>query len=150
MKRSILFILCLTALSVLLIACDPDDSMVAPMQADNSGQEAAQHLAKVNKGMIWADGTVYGTIGTPATFKPESGPFDELYVSSGFLSGIGAISEAKPGDHDYNGGRWHVNALKETIDPAKYAGASSVEELDTADFEATDTYFECPLLPRRN
>jgi hypothetical protein len=150
MNRSILFILCLFVLSVLLIACDPDDSMVAPMQADNTGAEMSQHLAKVNKGMIWADGALFGTIGTPATFKPGAGPFDELYVSNGFLDGIGAISEAKPGDQDYNGGRWHVNALKGTVDPAKYAGASSVEELDTADFEPTETYFECPLLPRRN
>jgi hypothetical protein len=100
--------------------------------------------------MIWADGQLFGTIGTPANFKPGAGPFDELYTGATFLNGIGAISESKPGDQDFNGGRWHVNALKDDVDPGKYAGASSVEELDLGDFEATDTYFECPLLPRRN
>ena len=68
---------------------------------------------------------------TPATFDPASDPFDELYTSgNGFKDGVPLISESKPGDQDYNGGRWHVNILKDDVNPDKYVGASSVEELD--------------------
>ena len=87
---------------------------------------------------------------TPATFNPESDPFDELYAGgNGFKRGVPLISESKPGDQDYNGGRWHQNVLKASVDPDKYKDACSVEDLDLDDFKSTDMYFECPLLPRR-
>lgn len=98
----------------------------------------------------WADCERFAGVVTPATFKPESDPFDELYMGgNGFADGVMLISESKPGDPDYNGGRWHVNRLKSGVDPAKYADACRVEDLDLADFEPTSDYFECPLLPRR-
>ena len=98
----------------------------------------------------WVDGELFNGVVTPATFDPESDPFDELYAGgNGFKDGVPLISESKPGDTDYNGGRWHQNVLKLEVDPAKYADASSVEDLDLADFVFTDNYFECPLLPRR-
>jgi len=95
----------------------------------------------------WVDGILFNSLVAPATFNPESGPFDELYMGGGFKDGVPLISEAKPGDQDFNGGRWHLNVLKEGVDPTKYSDASSVEELDLNDFMATDMYFECPLLP---
>jgi len=147
MKNSILFIAAVVMLSILFIACDPGGNMVEPMQSENLEATPSQQLAKVGRGQIWADGILFGTIGTPTEFKPGAGPFDELYVGPGFLDGIGAISESKPGDQDYNGGRWHVNALKQGVDPNKYLDASSVDDLNPTDFEATATYFECPLLP---
>ena len=150
MKKSIFVIAAGTFLALQLISCSKGDSMAAPMQSENQTGGMQQTLAKVGRGMIWADGILFGTVGTPSSFKPTSGPFDELYTGPGFLDGVGAISESKPGDQDFNGGRWHVNALKESVDPGKYAGASSVEELDLSDFTSTDTYFECPLLPRNH
>lgn len=99
---------------------------------------------------VWADCELFASVVTPATFDPDSDPFDQLYGGgNGFLNGVGIISEAKPGDPDYNGGRWHLNTLKADVDPDKYANACSVEDLDLADFEGTADYFECPLLPRR-
>ena len=88
---------------------------------------------------------------TPATFNPESDPFDELYTGgeNGFKDAAPHISESKPGDQDYNGGRWHRNDLKAGVGPNKYANACKVEDLDLSDFNSTDIYFECPLLPRR-
>ena len=59
------------------------------------------------------------------------------------------ISESGPGDTDYNGGRWHLNVLKGSVDPGKYSNACKLADLDMADFMSTDEYFECPLLPRR-
>ena len=95
--------------------------------------------------MIWADGALYRSVVTPATFKGNGDAFDQLYLGS-FKDGIALISESKPGDRDYNGGRWHLNVLKEGLE-AKYANASSDAELDLSDFEATGNYFECPLQP---
>ncbi|MCK5441469.1 MAG: hypothetical protein KAJ23_06235 [Maribacter sp.] len=102
---------------------------------------------------IWADCILYSGIVVPATFKPESDPFDELYAlpeGSTYKDGVPLISDSKPGDQDYNGGRWHLNVLKEGVDPAKYANACQSEDLDPADFMATDNYFGCPLRPRKN
>ena len=150
MNKSLLFILGAIMLSMVLVACTPDDNMFEPTQSDNMGTATSQYLAKVGRGQIWADYILFGTVGTPTAFKPGAGPFDELFTGANFKDGVGAISESKPGDQDFNGGRWHVNALKEGIDPAKYSSASSVQELDINDFEATSTYFECPLLPKNH
>ena len=104
----------------------------------------------VGRGVAWADCDVYDVIVTPATFKPDHGNFDELYTGGGgFLDGIMLISDSKPRDRDYNGGRWHLNVLKEDVDPAKYTEACSDQDLDLSDFQSMPVYFECPLLPRR-
>lgn len=115
-------------------------------------QQEPQALQKTGRTTIWADCDLYGGIVTPATFDPANGPFDEIYVAgfTTFKDGIGAISESKPGDQDYNGGRWHVNVLNQGVDPTKYLNACSVEDLDLNDFDSTPTYFECPLLPRNH
>ena len=99
---------------------------------------------------MWVDGELFNTVVTPAEFDPANGNFDELYMGGdGFMGGVPLISDSKPGDDDYNGGRWHVNVLKETVDADKYVTATSVEDLDLDDFDAMDVYFECPLLPSR-
>lgn len=100
--------------------------------------------------MTWVDCERFSGLVAPATFDPESDPFDELYAGgNGFKGDAPLISESKPGDADYNGGRWHKNVLKPGVSPDKYANACSVEDLDLNDFESTSDYFECPLLPRR-
>ena len=98
---------------------------------------------------IWADCIEYTGLVVPATFKPSSGNFDELYMMPGamFRDGLPLISDSKPGDQDYNGGRWHMNLLKESVDASKYWDACAEEDLDTNDFESIDMYFECPMLP---
>jgi hypothetical protein len=98
---------------------------------------------------IWVDCIAYTGIVTPATFKPVSHSFDELYAmpNANFKDGKPLISDSKPGDQDYNGGRWHLNVLKEGVDPAKYAYACMEEDLDLNDFESTPMYFGCPLRP---
>ena len=98
----------------------------------------------------WVDHELFSGVVTPATFSPTAGNFDELYAGgNGFKDGAPLISESKPGDQDYNGGRWHMNVLKAGVDPDKYANADSVDDLDLDDFDSTSNYFECPLLPRR-
>lgn len=109
--------------------------------------------------LTWADGELFAGVVTPATFDPANGKFDELYhgivgqdgmmQGNGFLAGVPLISESKPGDQDYNGGRWHLNILKSGVSASKYVNADSVDDLDPNDFFSTNMYFECPLLPRR-
>ena len=150
MSKSILIIMTTALLASLFIACQQGDSMSAPMQPENPENGMSPFLAKPGAqtgGMIWSDGELFGTVGTPAHFKPGKGPFDNLYTGTSFKDGVGAISESKPGDQDYNGGRWHVFVYTGDAD---YSDASSLEDLNLDDFAATDTYFECPLLPRKN
>lgn len=132
-----------------LIGCNDNQGVISPDSQNTNAGAASQSFLKVGKGQIWADCELFGTVGTPTSFKPTSGNFDELYNTGNFKDGVGAISESKPGDTDYNGGRWHVNILKAGVDPNKYQNACSVSDLDLNDFEGTSTYFECPLLPRR-
>ena len=116
---------------------------------------AAPALAQggpLDRPQTWVDGELFNGVVTPATFDPASDPFDELYAATmrcSFKDGKPLISESKPGDQDYNGGRWHLNTLKSSVLCSKYASTDTVEALDPADFDSTDTYFECPLLPRR-
>ena len=88
----------------------------------------------------WVDGELFDGVVTTATFDPASDPFDELYTIGvagfGFKDGKPLISESKPGDQDYNGGRWHMNVLKPGVLPLdKYANADRVEDLDLNDFD---------------
>ena len=101
----------------------------------------------------WADCERFAGVVTPTNFKPTSGNFDELYNTGGrggFKNGVDLLSESKPGDSDYNGGRWHVNVLKGSVSASKYANACRVEDLDPNDFDSTNNYFECLLLPKRS
>lgn len=138
-------------------SCGGSHAVVAPNDSADAATVAAapglvQALGAQRGGKIWADCRLFGTVGTPAHFRPGKGPFDELYnigpAGGAFKNGVTAISESKPGDQDFNGGRWHVNVLKEGVDNSKYSNACSVEDLDPADFMDSGIYFECPLLPR--
>ena len=63
---------------------------------------------------FYVDGMVYRTIETPTNGRlPNKGPFDGLYVING-LDNQMPVAESKPGDHDYNGGRWEVTVLEFT------------------------------------
>ncbi len=113
---------------------------------------------------IWANGRLYGTVVTPTSFKSPPAKSTDTIYSFGMsgLQGQRSVSEAAPGDRDYNGGRWSVKVVVFT------ALGLSVHDQDgdgTADFELaseeqvlhhyalghleifdTDIYFECPLL----
>ena len=58
---------------------------------------------------LWADGTLYRTILTD-TDLPNYGPKDGLFVIPD-LAGQRPVAESKPGDLDYNGGRWQVYVI---------------------------------------
>ena len=142
----------LTMLLLLAVCgCFEGDGVIMPVaEADPSFAVPQLGRGPLARPQTWVDGELFNGVVTPATFKPESTPFDELYMGgNGFKNGVPLISESKPGDQDYNGGRWHANVLNEDVDPDKYANATGVDDLNLDDFDSTDTYFECPLLPAR-
>ena len=98
----------------------------------------------------WASCEKFDGVVAPNSL-PVQGRFDPLYMMPGhsFKEGVPLISAFKPGDGNYNGGRWHLFVLKGGVDASRYANACRVEDLDLNDFQATDNYFTCPLLPRR-
>lgn len=98
----------------------------------------------------WADCEEFAGVVAPNSLPPH-GNFDKLYMMPGFgfKDGVPLISESKPGDRDFNGGRWHLYVLNGGVNASKYSSACRVEDLDLSDFSATENYFSCPLLPRR-
>jgi hypothetical protein len=128
--------------------CQADGDPIAGSSSEIA--QAPSFLKALDRPQTWADCELFDGVVTRGTFNPESDPFDELYAGgNGFLNDVPLISQSKPGDQDYNGGRWHLNVLRAGVDPDKYANACTVEELDLSDFESMESYFECPLLPRR-
>jgi hypothetical protein len=140
---SFIFVLAL----MMIVGCSVNDEPI-----DNSQEDITLQAKRFGE-TIWADCEAFGTLGTKSSFKATAGNFDELYNGAHFKDGLGAISESKPGDQDFNGGRWHVNTLKGGVDVNKYWSACSVEDLYAIDmnfkddFESTNTYFECPMIP---
>ena len=103
----------------------------------------------------WVDGELFNGVVTPAHFDPASDPFDQLYTCGGngmFLDDVPLISDSKPGDQDYNGGRWHLNVFVDGDSCDGTADGDGASSFNVADYVSTDVYFECPLLPvrRRN
>lgn len=111
---------------------------------------AAPAQAGVSGPAFWIDGTLYRTVATPTDLSGTGAPdstFDAIYSFGGAQRNV---AEAKPGDRDFNGGRWQVHQLSF---PSGYAAAlasgdangngviDSTAELDLAyaDGTAVDT-----------
>jgi hypothetical protein len=60
---------------------------------------------------FWIDGQLYRTVATPTDLSDTGAPqssYDAIYSFDGAQRNVG---EAKPGDTDFNGGRWQVHQL---------------------------------------
>jgi len=116
---------------------------------------------------VWSHGELYDVIATDTAFaSPPPQSLDTIYnfAASG-LTGQRSVSDAAPGDKQYNGGRWTVQLVVFTDE------GLMVHDPDgdgVANFELTSeeqvlthaalghlvivdpgVYFECPLQPRR-
>ena len=106
--------------------------------------------AGVSGPAFWIDGELYRTVATPTDLSDTGAPastYDAIYSFGGAQRNV---AEAKPGDTDFNGGRWQVHEL---AFPSGYAAAlasgdangngviDSTAELDLAiaDGKAADT-----------
>jgi hypothetical protein len=81
---------------------------------------------------FYVDDVRYRTIGTPTDFTNTGAPsstYDRIYALG---SGLANVAEAKPGDRDFNGGRWAVYAVTWT------AGVTPVQLTNDAEVLAWD------------
>ena len=81
---------------------------------------AAPAQAGVSGPAFWIDGSLYRTVATPTDLSDTGAPastFDAIYSFAGAQANV---AEAKPGDTDFNGGRWAVHEL---AFPSEYAAA---------------------------
>ena len=100
---------------------------------------------------FYVDDELYGTVGTPTDFSTTGAPahtFDTVYQFFGVITNV---ASSKPGDRDYNGGRWMV--IGATWNVAPYQLYSEEEVLAAAaagDITLSDgpiKLFECPVIP---
>lgn len=81
---------------------------------------------------FYVDGTIYATVGTPTDFSRTGAPthtYDRIYALG---NGLRNVAEAKPGDRDFNGGRWAVYPVTWNSMPVQLMSAEQVEAYDAA------------------
>jgi len=81
---------------------------------------------------FYVDGTLYATVGTPTDLSNTGAPastYDKIYALG---SGLRNVAEAKPGDRDFNGGRWAVYLIIWNTAPVQLTSAEQVEAYDAA------------------
>jgi hypothetical protein len=98
---------------------------------------------------IYANGELFTGITAPRDL-PNNGKFDTIYVLG---NGFYAVSEAAPGDQDYNGGRWEARIVTwNSIPPTQFKSADQIESAAAAgqiSIGEVVRRFECPLIPLR-
>lgn len=99
---------------------------------------------------FYVDGVQFRTIGTPTDLSNTGAPahsFDRIYALGGDLANV---AEAKPGDRDYNGGRWMVLPVTWNTTPVQLTSAEQVlayAEAGMLTIGATPVkLFVCPVI----
>ena len=72
---------------------------------------------------FYIDGARYRTVGTPTDFSntgAADSTYDKLYALG---DGLINVAEAKPGDRDFNGGRWMVLPVTWSTTPVQLTSA---------------------------
>jgi hypothetical protein len=103
------------------------------------------------KPAFYVDGVMYRTVGTPTDFSGTGAPahsFDRIYALG---EGLTNVAEAKPGDRDFNGGRWMVLPVTWHTAPHQLTSAEEVEAWADAGLLSIAAspvkLFECPVIP---
>ena len=76
--------------------------------------------AGVSGPAFWIDGELYRTVATPTDLSGTGAPASTYDAIYSFAGNQRNVAEAKPGDTDFNGGRWQVHQL---AFPSGYAAA---------------------------
>jgi hypothetical protein len=98
---------------------------------------------------FYVDDDPYRTIGTPTDLSNTGAPehsFDRIYALG---PGLVNVAEAKPGDTDYNGGRWMVIPIIWHVAPEQLTDADVVEQYEEdgkLSFGEPTTFFVCPVI----
>jgi len=100
---------------------------------------------------FYVDGARYRTVGTPTDFSGTGAPassYDRIYALG---NGLVNVAEAKPGDRDFNGGRWMVLPVTWHVAPVQLTSAEQVEAMAANGSlhiaAAPVKLFECPVIP---
>jgi hypothetical protein len=99
---------------------------------------------------FYVDDARYRTIGTPTDLSLTGAPdssYDKIYALGGDLINV---AEAKPGDRDYNGGRWLVFEINWIGAPVQFTNDADIlqAELDGYLTISSDPVqsFVCPVI----
>jgi hypothetical protein len=104
---------------------------------------------------FYVDDAAYRTVGTPTDFSGTGAPahsYDRIFVLGPNPAGgdLMNVAEAKPGDRDFNGGRWMVTPVSwDHVAPFPATNADvliALEEDGLISFGAPVKYFECPVI----
>jgi hypothetical protein len=99
---------------------------------------------------FYVDGQRYRTIATPTDLSNTGAPassFDRIYaLGDGFIN----VAEAKPGDRDFNGGRWMVIPViwADGVSAVQLTDADTIEAWEEAgmlSFGDAVKYFVCTV-----
>ena len=110
---------------------------------------------------FYVDGELYRTVGTPTDFSGTGAPDDTFDVIYAIAGAEFNVAEAKPGDRDFNGGRWQVHSITSAdlgaaiaeVDDNDSGTLDSAEEVEAAitlglvTDEGVVRSFECPVIP---
>lgn len=66
---------------------------------------------------FYIDDVRYRTVGTPTDFTNTGAPASTYDIIYSLGSGLINVATAKPGDRDFNGGRWAVYAITWNVAP---------------------------------
>jgi hypothetical protein len=98
---------------------------------------------------FYVDGARYRTIATPTDLSHTGAPehsFDRIYALGDELINV---AESKPGDTDYNGGRWMVIPFDwKAMEPMQVTDADTLEaweQLGLIAFGDPIKFFVCPV-----
>ena len=101
---------------------------------------------------FYVDDDLYRTVGTPTDFFGTGAPdftYDKIYALG---NGRMNVAETKPGDTDYNGGRWLVLPITwaEGVTPVQLTSDEQIlaaEEDGLLTIGAPVRSFLCPVIP---
>jgi hypothetical protein len=100
-------------------------------------------------GAIWADGQLFATVGLGSLpYNGNDQSFDMLFM----IEGQEPVSEAGPGNPDYNGGRWLPTPVTWNTTPYLITSYADLQEAVAAGDVTigdsdTGAAFLCPLIP---
>jgi hypothetical protein len=75
---------------------------------------------------FYVDGEQYRTIFTPTDLSGTGAPAHTFDLIYGLGDGLLPVAESKPGDRDYNGGRWMVLPVTWNVAPSQLTSAEEV------------------------
>ena len=99
---------------------------------------------------FYVDDALYRTVGTPSDFSGTGAPahsFDHIYALG---NGLMNVADAKPGDRDFNGGRWMVLPIDWHTTPVQLTNDAQIHAYANAGLLSVGDpvkLFECPVIP---